>query len=462
MELMKTLGITHSACPVCRSMVPAKVVADEQAVYFRKFCPEHGESECYVRSNPQDYLRTQRFVKPALAQREFHGDSQAPCPEGCGFCDRHEQHLCLPIVEITSRCDLACPVCIADAGGAWDMTIAEFSGILDSLIQVEGQVDVLNLSGGEPLLHPELLGFVDEALSRPEIVRVSISTNGLRLLAEPELVTELRDRDVVVSLQFDGFADEPYRVLRGEPLFARKLEILNLLAEADVATSLTMTVARGVNDDQFPQMLDCLFTHEHILSLMIQPVAFVGRGASLSRRGPRLSIPDVVDALGRAGHSVVRRDDFLPLPCSHPLCFNLAFYLMLESGGAVALNRLVDASTALDSMANRVIFGLDAAEHERMKELVYDLWSGPAASAPDSEAVIRTLRGVLRDMSCTCFDPRKAFTTMERRVKSIFIHAFQDADTFDLARIRRCCQAYPQANGQLIPACAHNVLRRGR
>ncbi len=48
----------------------------------------------------------------------------------------------------------------------------------------------------------------------------------------------------------------------------------------------------------------------------------------------------------------------------------------------------------------------------------------------------------------------------ERRVKSIFIHAFQDADTFDLARVRRCCNAYPQADGKFIPACMHNVLRR--
>jgi 7,8-dihydro-6-hydroxymethylpterin dimethyltransferase len=45
-------------------------------------------------------------------------------------------------------------------------------------------------------------------------------------------------------------------------------------------------------------------------------------------------------------------------------------------------------------------------------------------------------------------------------VKSIFIHAFQDADTFDLARVRRCCNAYAQPDGKLIPACVHNVLGR--
>ena len=52
------------------------------------------------------------------------------------------------------------------------------------------------------------------------------------------------------------------------------------------------------------------------------------------------------------------------------------------------------------------------------------------------------------------------FTLFERRVKSVFIHAFQDAETFDLARVRRCCQAYPQPDGSLVPACVRNVLRR--
>jgi molybdenum cofactor biosynthesis enzyme MoaA len=81
-------------------------------------------------------------------------------------------------------------VCLVDAGGEWDMTLAELRHLLDTLIRAERQVDVLNLSGGEPLLHPQLLAVVDEALSRPEIVRVSISTNGLALLRRPDRVDD--------------------------------------------------------------------------------------------------------------------------------------------------------------------------------------------------------------------------------------------------------------------------------
>jgi uncharacterized radical SAM superfamily Fe-S cluster-containing enzyme len=459
---MDLLGMTQSVCPTCRTIVPAKVLTDGRDVYFRKFCPQHGEATCFVRSNLEDYLRSQHYVKPAWMPMAFAGNTKADCPAGCGFCERHEQHLCMPIIEITSRCDLDCPVCLVNAGAPWDMTLAEFRRLLDGLLHAERQIDVLNLSGGEPLLHPQLIEFVDEAVSRPEIVRVSISTNGLTLLADPALIAALHRRNVCVSLQFDGFDDRACIALRGRPLLREKLGILKALESDGISTSLTMTAATGVNDDQFPAMLDYLFGHDHVVSMMIQPVAYAGRAASMPAGARRLTIPDVVKALGEAGHPAVASQDFVPLPCSHPLCFSMAFYLMLDGGGAVSVSRLVNASEMMDATRNRVFFGLAADELDRLKRMVYDLWSAPSGATPDSEAVMKTVRGLLREASCGCFDARKVFAAAERRVKSIFIHAFQDADTFDLARVRRCCNAYPQPDGRLMPSCVMNVLRRPR
>ncbi len=459
-----TLGITYSACGICRELVPAKVITDRYGVSFRKFCPEHGEETQQVYSDVKAYLKAQRFVKPAWTPNQHHGNIHSACPDGCGLCERHEQHLCMPIIEITHRCNLTCPVCLNSSGGQPekpDMTLRDFQRILDGLIEAEGQIDVLNISGGEPLLHPDFLGIVDAALCRPEIVRVSVSTNGLQLLGNESLLGSLKKKNVVVSLQFDGFDDTVYHRLRGKFLLKEKLAILERLKKYDIATSLTMTAAGGVNHAQFRPMLDYLFEHEHVLSLMIQPMAFAGRGAALKGSVERLDIPMVIQMLSDSGHPSVAPDDFVPLPCSHGLCFSLAFYLMLDDGNAVSLNRLVDADAILDTTANRVIFGLDPDEHTKLKEWIYAIWSGGAGSAPDNKSAMDTLRNILRDLSnkkhC-CFDPRRMFQDMERKVKSIFIHAFQDVDSFDLARARRCCNAYPQADGRLLPACIRNVL----
>jgi uncharacterized radical SAM superfamily Fe-S cluster-containing enzyme len=473
---LKTFGISHGVCRVCGALVPARVEADAAGVWLRVFCTEHGEHRALVRSDAEDYARTLRFVKPASVPAAFAGDAALGCPDGCGFCERHEQHLCMPIIEITGRCDLACPICINASGGDGiaslvghgDLEPAVFSRMLDRLLEAEPQIDVLNLSGGEPLLHPQVLELVDLALARPEIVRVSISTNGMELLRQPGLLPELKRRGVVVSLQFDGFSDEVYQTLRGRPLLAEKQRILALLKEHDVTTSLTMTVAAGVNEAELPAVLELLFAEPQIISLMLQPVAFTGRGAALIDGARRVTIPDLVRWIGESGVRGVAAADFVPLPCSHPLCFSLAFYLALEGGGVISINRLADAATLMDSLANKVVFGLDPSEHEKLKALIYELWSGPAGAVPEAPAVLKTLKGILKEMAapvpgaCGCFDPRRLFRTTERHVKSIFIHAFMDAETFDLARLRRCCQAYPQPDGRLLPACARNVVRQER
>lgn len=113
---MGTLGQTTALCPVCRKAVPAKVLTEADEVHFVSFCVEHGARKRLVRRDVLAYLQAQRNVKPAWTPRATSGESGAPCPEGCGFCDRHEQHLCLPIIEITNRCDLSCPICLVDAG----------------------------------------------------------------------------------------------------------------------------------------------------------------------------------------------------------------------------------------------------------------------------------------------------------------------------------------------------------
>lgn len=461
-ENRRYIGITHSACPVCRKVIPARTVCSDDSVYFQKFCPEHGPSEAKVYGDPEYFLTCRRFVKPAVTPEQFSGDEHSPCTEGCGFCSRHEQHLCMPIFEVTSRCNLACPICLNSSGGGRDCTLEEFRTMLDAILAAEKQVDVMNISGGEPLMHPEILALIDEALRRPGIIRVSISTNGLLLIENPVLIAELKKRDVVVSLQFDGHDDDTALTLRGRHLADDRRRIIKLLSEADVTMSLTMTIMGGVNVDAVRDGMDLLFSHENIVSLMLQPAAFVGRGASFQSGNPRVSIPDVIDSVDRNGRGVVRKNHFVPLPCSHPQCFSLAYYLKLNDGKYASITDFTDIAGVLDNISNRVVFGLDPAEHRRLKDMIYDLWSGPAAMVPENEQILKTLKNLLKQFSsqsCGCFDPRQTFGMMERHVKSIFIHAFQDVATFDLERVRRCCHSYPQPDGSLIPACVRNVIR---
>lgn len=474
------LTTTRSLCRTCRRLIPAQVHIENGSVWFHKICPEHGSQKARVHGDAAAYLRLGDYHSPAAVPREFATASKG-CPDSCGLCPDHEQHVCLPILEITDHCNMECPVCLVDNPGKRHLTRSEVAPMLDALIRAEGHIDVLNLSGGEPTVNPHLREIVEECLSRKEILRVSISTSGTVLVRNTDLLRFLAERRVIVSLQFDGISDDVYLKLRGRPLLAEKLRLIETCASLNTPMSLTATIAKGINDHQVAAIADILFAHEHILSAMFQPAAYTGNGAHLERPPDATTTSDVIAALEGAGNGSVATADFSPLPCSHPACFSLSFYLKNDDGRFLPIKRLVSPDRYLGLIRNRAIFGTDAASFEQVTDAVYDIWAGipPIASkrpAPASgtcgagcgcnpfmsEQALKSVRKLLAAVTSGGYSPRKAMETGERAVKSIFIHQFMDPDTFDLARARKCCQVYPQPDGRLMPACVFNNLRRGR
>jgi uncharacterized radical SAM superfamily Fe-S cluster-containing enzyme len=475
------LTTTQSVCRTCRRLVPARIGIRGGAVWLDKVCPEHGYQEARIHGDPEAYAQLGRFHRRASVPFEFATEHRG-CPDSCGLCPEHEQHVCLPIIEITDHCNLRCPICLVSNPGRRHLAPSDLGAMLDRLVAAEGQIDVLNLSGGEPTLHPGFREIIAMCASRAEILRVSVSTNGTVLARNPDLLRFLAERRVVVSMQFDGLEDGIYRTLRGEPLLDEKLRLIDDCAAAGVDMSLTATVVRGVNETAVSRIADLLFARDHILSAMFQPAAYAGRAAALGRPADAVTIPEVVSRLAGSGGGAVGREDFSPLPCSHPACFSLAFYLRVEGGGFVPIKRLVSAERYLNLIQNRALFGTDAGGFEQVTEAVYDLWAAaPLAQgagagglglgdgcAPGaacacnpflSEKALRAIKTVLTTATAGGYSPGRALTAAARAVKSIFIHQFMDPDTFDLSRARQCCQVYPQADGRLMPVCIRNCVR---
>jgi uncharacterized radical SAM superfamily Fe-S cluster-containing enzyme len=266
---------------------------------------------------------------------------------------------------------------------------------------------------------------------------------------------------VLVSLQFDGLEDGIYLALRGRPAVAEKLRLIDACEELDVPMSLTATVAGGINERAIQAVADLLFQREHILSAMFQPAAYAGNAARLGRPQQAVTIPDVISALSGAGGGTVCAEDFSPLPCSHPACFSLAFYLKIENNRYLPIKQMVEAERYMDLIQNRAIFGTDPESFEVITDAIYDLWSGPAALSPDSQKALHAVRRLIAATTAdTGYSPRRALSVAEGSVKSIFIHQFMDPESFDLSRARKCCQVYPQPDGRLIPVCVNNCLHR--
>ena len=214
-------------------------------------CPEHGLATGLVSSDADAYANSLLCVKPGTVPFEFRTRVAEGCPKDCGLCPSHEQHTCLPIIEITERCDLDCPVCLVGGGRGRrdpkDLSLEEIGSILDGLIRSEGTLDLINLSGGEPTLHGRIRDVID-LCARPEILRTTISTNGLRLAEDDGLLDFLVDRNVLISLQFDGFSREVYPRLRGADILSAKLRLLDKLEARKAPLSLVVTARKNANE----------------------------------------------------------------------------------------------------------------------------------------------------------------------------------------------------------------------
>ncbi len=465
------LGTTQSLCPDCRSVVPAKIISRRGRVYFQKKCQQHGEREDFICSDVKWYDRME-FALPAKMPAVFGVDPEKGCPLDCGLCTEHEQHTCIGVLEITSSCNLTCPMCYAGSSpGGKHLSLEDCKRQIDRLVEVEGRAEICQFSGGEPTTHPQLAEIIEYALSC-EIDYVMINTNGIRFARDPALV-ELagRHRDRLdIYFQFDGLNDDVYRKLRGEPLLETKLTALEALGQAGVHVTLVPTLQAGVNEDQLGKLVEFGLARPWITGISFQPATYSGRHVLPADLERRITFPDVIKGIASQTGGLFREEDFLPLPCAHPNCHQIAMAYR-HDGTATPVTRFIDARTNFDLLANGVSF-----TREKSRDLILQYLArnaccggncGPAeVQSPRSKVQSQTeLIGI--SMPVQNPSPEEDFfrCILDERLGAenffrITITSFLDAYNFDVRRVMKCCTHHVLPSGHVIPFCAYNVLYR--
>jgi uncharacterized radical SAM superfamily Fe-S cluster-containing enzyme len=445
------LGMTQSLCPECLTLVPAKILVKENGrVYFRKRCPTHGVREDFICSDVRWFDRNE-FSIPGK-QPEFGVEPDKGCPYDCGLCTEHEQHTCIGLLEMTSSCNLECPMCYAASGPRGKhLSYDECIAAIDRLVQVEGRPELLQLSGGEPTIHPEFMRVLEYAVAQP-IDFVMINTNGIRIAHDEAFVAQLAEhrKRLEVYLQFDGFGDDVYRTLRGEPLDDVKQKAVAMCGKHGLNAMLVVTVQPGVNDHQLGDIVRFGLERPWIAGCSIQPATYSGRHVLPETLERRITFPDVVKAIASQTDGMFAETDFLPLPCAHPNCHTLT-YAYRRDGRVTPLPRFIDAKNNLDLLANGITFTRPAAREKVEKYL------GQLALCDD--ATCRGLGGA-SDVAAEFFGRVLAEDLSANELFRITITSFLDAYNFDVRRLMKCCIHHVLPSGHIIPFCAYNVLYR--
>ncbi len=458
------LGVTQSLCPECLAVVPAKVVSRDGRVYFRKACPEHGPRTDFVCSDVNWFDRTD-YSLPGKLPVTYGAEVAKGCPYDCGLCDEHEQHTCIGLLEITSACNLECPMCFAVSGpGGQHLTYDDCVRAIDRLVEVEGQAEILQLSGGEPTIHPQFQQILSYACDQP-IDIVMINTNGIRIARDAafrELLAKFKDR-IEIYLQFDGFSDAGYEVLRGESLLEVKLSAVEQLGELGIRTILVSTVQSGVNDGDIGRLVQFATERRWVTGVSFQPATYSGRFILPEQLEQRTTFPDIIKAVVSQTNGW-QETDFSPLPCAHPNGHTLA-YAFRAGDPVVPLARFVELSEHLDLLSGRITFN-----RPRAKELIAEYLSRQPCGlggCDESDTRLAGTTELLQQLDEPTLSAAQEFFTRAlsetldpEDMLRITTTSFMDVYNFDIRQLMKSCVHFILPSGHVIPFSAYNVLYR--
>jgi 7,8-dihydro-6-hydroxymethylpterin dimethyltransferase len=238
----KFVSYTTSLCPECLKKLDAKISESGGKIYVSRICPEHGSFRELLEENAEFYLRHGEYDKPGTISKT-QTEIKNGCPFDCGLCPNHDQHTCNGLIEITNACDLGCPTCYAHSGKGENLPIGTIDKMLDFFVDSEhGQAEILQISGGEPTLHPQILDIIELARKK-SIKYILLNTNGLRLAKDPEFAKQLGKfkGGFEVYLQFDGLSKKSAMEIRGRDVIEERKKAVANLSEAGVPITLVAT-----------------------------------------------------------------------------------------------------------------------------------------------------------------------------------------------------------------------------
>jgi hypothetical protein len=430
--------------------VEGKILIQAGGVHLERWCPAHGLSRVLL-ADDVDYYRRAReiFLKPPEQPNRHNTPRHWGCPYDCGLCPSHEQHSCLTLIEITDQCNLTCPICYAASGPHRPgfRSLAAIEAMLDAVVANEGEPDVVQISGGEPTLHPEFFAILDAARRRP-IRHLMVNTNGLRIARDAEFAERLADYlpGFEIYLQFDSLEREPLMALRGADLRGVHEEALARLNALNISTTLVCTVRRGLNDGELGRLTEFAAAQRCVRGITFQPVQVAGRHDAFDPAAHRLTLTEVRRRILEQTE-VFQAADLIPVPC-HPDSLAMAYALKLE-GKLTPLTGYIEPETLLEAGRNTIVYEHDTG----MRDHIFRLFS--TNHSPESAA------GRLKELLC-CL-PRVAVPggLGYENVFRIIIMQFIDAWSFDLRSIKKTCVHIAHPDGKrLIPFDTYNLFYR--
>ncbi len=438
---------TLSLCPECLKRIDAKIVFEEGNVYMLKRCPEHGNSKVLIADDIEYYKNIRNYNKPSEMPYTFNTKTHYGCPYDCGLCPDHEQHSCLTIIEVTDRCNLTCPTCYAGSSPTYGRhrTLDEIKKMMDAVVRNEKEPDVVQISGGEPTIHPQFFEILDYAKTLP-IKHLMLNTNGIRIAKEKDFAEKLKTYapDFEIYLQFDSFEDSVLKTLRGANLNKIRQQALQHLNELNLSTTLVVTLQKGLNDGEIGKIIDFALKQKCVRGVTFQPTQIAGRLEGFNTETDRITLTEVRRKILEQT-DVFNAEDLLPVPCN-PDALVMGYALKLGDE-VLPLTRYINPQDLLDNSKNTIVYEQD----EMLKGKMIELFS-TGNSVECAQENLKSILCCLPNIDA----PELGYDNLFR----VIIMQFIDAYNFDVRSVKKSCVHIVDKDYKIIPFETMNLFYR--
>lgn len=474
---------TQSLCPECVAVIEASIFEENGKVMIEKTCSLHGTFKDIYWSSAEQYKRFERYRHDGDGV-ENSKLTNVDCPHACGLCPAHKTTTILANIDVTNRCNMACPVCFASASSSGYLYEPSIEQIRDMMQMLRNEKPVpcpaIQFSGGEPTMREDIVEIVRMA-DGFGFTQVQMATNGIRLAQSPELCRELNAAGLnTVYLQFDGVTEEPYKITRGyNALPAKQRAIENCRASGLNSISLVPTLAKGANDQQVGDIIRFAIKNmDTVKGINFQPVSFTGRINKEERMEKRITIPYLLELIEEQTGGEIAAGDFYPVPfvvpisrfseaqqgipniefTVHPHC-GTGTYIYVEDGRMIPITRFIDVEGLMEHIEELAQggdrLGKTIGKMTRIASLISALPKyTDTAKTPESVDVKKLFINVLRDGT------GEAIKQFHRHTLFIGAMHFMDLYNMDLERVKRCGVHYATPDGRIIPFCTYNTIHR--
>ncbi|MFP3215626.1 MAG: radical SAM protein [Candidatus Micrarchaeota archaeon] len=478
-EKMPVIDKTMTVCPECKLIIPGIIYKDGDNVMIRKHCPEHGwfiekyweDYDMYMQMRGYNYYG-RGFDNPNVVSE----NKGVNCPFDCGICERHKSHTGLANVVVTNRCHLSCWYCFfyaKEGEPIYEPSVEELRRIFRSLRnQKPIPANAIQLTGGEPTLHPQIVEIV-KAAKEEGFDQIQLNTTGINLGLHPELAVKLRYAGLsTLYMSFDGVSAKANPKNHWEiPL------ILDAARKAGIGVVLVPTVIRGVNDGELGNMINFALNNLDIVrAVNFQPVSLVGRMPTRLREAQRITIPGAIKLIEEQTNGVIRKEHWFSVPyigginkfiealtgkygydmSIHFAC-GAGTYIFLDSDNRIIpITEFVDAKGLMEHLQNG-INEMEGKGYLARKAIALKTLAGMSkyidkAKQPKSVNFLKLLASIIL---------KHDFSTLGKfHMKTLFLGMmhFQDEYTYDIARVEKCDIHYAMPDGEVLPFCTFNVF----